>query len=135
MSAWRFAKAATAAASAAKTADRRFTWGERFSAVPGMLVATLSGRFPGATRQGVGLSILGIVYVVSPLDLMPELLLGPFGLADDAGILAISIGYLVAASDRYLHWRLGTTPQSPSPGAQAFDPDVVQGTVVGEQRS
>lgn len=144
MRATRYAKAAAAAAGAAQAADRRFTWAERFAAIPGMLGATLTGRFPGATRQGIGLSILGIVYVVSPLDLMPELLLGPFGLADDAGILAIAIGYLVRASDRYLHWRLGTGPDvgsnarsNASGGAtqtsrQPFDPDVVQGTVIRE---
>lgn len=141
MRATRYAKAAAAAAGAARAADRRFTWAERFSAIPGMLLATLTGRFPGATRQGVGLSLLGIVYVISPLDLMPELLLGPFGLADDAGILAMAIGYLVAASDRYLHWRLGTAPKAGgatgAPGAtpsrpHPFDPDVVQGTVIRE---
>ena len=138
MRATRYAKAAAAAAGAARAADRRFTWSERFAAIPGMLLATLTGRFPGATRQGVGLSILGIVYVISPLDLMPELLLGPFGLADDAGILAIAMGYLVAASDRYLHWKLGTSPTTgPTtgrPGTPAsphpFDADVVQGRVV-----
>ena len=94
-----------------------------------MLGATLNGKFPGATKSAVGLSLLGIVYVISPLDLVPELFLGPFGLADDAGILAMSVGYLVASSDRYLHWRLGTT--GPETTTQ-HDGDVVQGTVLSD---
>lgn len=136
MRATKYVKAAAAAAGAAKAADRRFTWAERFSAIPGMLGATLSGRFPGATRKAVGLSVLGIVYVFSPLDLIPELFLGPFGLADDAGILAMSVGYLVTASDRYLHWRAGTTDTDANGNTtktkSPYDPDVVQGTVISD---
>jgi uncharacterized membrane protein YkvA (DUF1232 family) len=133
MRATRYVKAAAAAAGAARAADRRFTWSERFTAIPGMLGATITGRFPGATRSAVGLSLLGIVYVISPLDLIPELFLGPFGLADDAGILALSVGYLVTASDRYLHWRNGTTQQEGSTSTKTrFDSDVVEGTVVSD---
>lgn len=131
----RMGKLAGAAAGAARAADRRFTWGERIAAVPAMLGATLAGRFHGATRKGVLLSLVGIAYVVSPLDVMPELLLGPFGIADDAAIAAMSLGYLVSAVDRYLHWRLGTAPAGAGPagaagGSQPFDPQVVRGTVV-----
>ena len=121
-------KLAGAAMGAARAADRRFTWGERFAAIPGMLVATLRGRFPGASRKGVLLSAAGLVYLVSPIDVLPELILGPFGIADDAAIAAMSLGYLVSAADRFLHWRSGTAPSAPA--SHAFDPDVVQGTVV-----
>lgn len=135
MAATRFLKAgklAGAAMGAARAADRRFTWGERIAAIPAMLAATLRGRFPGATRKGVLLSAAGLVYLVSPIDLMPELLLGPFGIADDAAIAAMSMGYLVSAADRYLHWRTGTVPapEHTPAGRHPFDADVVQGTVV-----
>ena len=32
--------------------------------------------------------IIAIVYILSPIDLIPELVLGPLGIVDDAGMLA-----------------------------------------------
>lgn len=34
---------------------------------------------------------LGILYIVSPIDFIPEALLGPFGLVDDAAIAVVSV--------------------------------------------
>lgn len=137
MRATRFARAAGAAAGAARAADRRFTWAERFAAIPAMAAATLTGRFTGATRGKLALSVLGIVYVLSPIDLIPEAFLGPFGLADDAGVIAFAVGYLVAAADRYLHARAGTGPKASTAGSargsasgRSQGPDIVQGTVI-----
>lgn len=36
-----------------------------------------------------------ILYIISPIDLVPEALLGPFGLADDVGALIYLIKTLV----------------------------------------
>lgn len=33
------------------------------------------------------MAVLGILYILSPIDLAPELVLGPLGLIDDAGML------------------------------------------------
>jgi uncharacterized membrane protein YkvA (DUF1232 family) len=40
-----------------------------------------------------GVSIVGLcfLYIISPIDLMPEALLGPFGLVDDFGALFLAI--------------------------------------------
>ena len=47
----------------------------------------------------VALIILGLLYVVSPLDLIPEAIAGPLGIADDAAILGlIAAAVLRAAS-------------------------------------
>lgn len=35
--------------------------------------------------------LLAVVYVVSPVDVLPELLLGPFGLVDDAAAIAVIV--------------------------------------------
>jgi uncharacterized membrane protein YkvA (DUF1232 family) len=35
------------------------------------------------------LLILSLVYVLSPLDFIPELLLGPIGIIDDGGLLIV----------------------------------------------
>ena len=35
--------------------------------------------------------VICIIYILSPLDLIPEILLGPLGLIDDAGVLAFML--------------------------------------------
>jgi uncharacterized membrane protein YkvA (DUF1232 family) len=42
-----------------------------------------------------GLAIAGLAYVVSPLDLLPSLLLGPVGLLDDLFIVAACLSRLL----------------------------------------
>lgn len=41
------------------------------------------------------IALLGIAYVVSPLDLMPEFLFGPFGLLDDLLVISATLSRLV----------------------------------------
>lgn len=40
--------------------------------------------------------IIGLVYVILPFDLVPELILGPLGLLDDGGAL-LAVAYTVMA--------------------------------------
>lgn len=44
-----------------------------------------------------GLIAMGgaLIYLVSPIDVLPEALLGPIGLIDDAGVLAVAVSYLI----------------------------------------
>jgi len=46
-------------------------------------------RSPQLTRTQLLLIIAGLIYVLSPVDFIPELILGPLGLADDASIMAL----------------------------------------------
>ncbi|GAB3945630.1 hypothetical protein GCM10027614_37740 [Micromonospora vulcania] len=43
-------------------------------------------------------------YIVSPIDLLPELPLGIFGLADDAVMVTWLAGSVLAETDRFLEW-------------------------------
>jgi uncharacterized membrane protein YkvA (DUF1232 family) len=58
--------------------------------VPDMLMLVVrlmkDRRVPLATK---GQLLLAATYVLSPFDLVPEGLLGPIGLAEDAGVLAL----------------------------------------------
>ena len=38
-----------------------------------------------------GMAIFCGIYVISPVDIMPEAILGPFGLADDLGAVVMGI--------------------------------------------
>ncbi len=39
--------------------------------------------------------ILSIIYVLSPIDIIPEALLGPIGIIDDAGVVLLMGGQLI----------------------------------------
>jgi uncharacterized membrane protein YkvA (DUF1232 family) len=41
------------------------------------------------------IALLGVAYVLSPVDVLPEFLFGPIGLLDDALILALTVSRLV----------------------------------------
>lgn len=128
-------------------------------ALPRMVSATASGRYSGCSRAKLGLMVAAAGYVISPIDLLPEGVLGPLGLADDAAVLAWLAGALMTEVGSYLEWerlqergagagpapRPGTGPSSAGPAAAgpaaAFrrrfgsppsggQPDVVQGDVI-----
>lgn len=67
-----------------------------------MVVAVLSGRWRGTSRLQLAGYLAALVYVVSPVDVVPELLLGPLGLADDVAVAALAITGLVRSVDAWL---------------------------------
>jgi uncharacterized membrane protein YkvA (DUF1232 family) len=73
-------------------------------AVPRMLLLGFTGRYPGLGRSRIVLAVLGVLYIVSPVDLMPELLLGIFGVGDDAFVAAWVAGALLSETDAFLRW-------------------------------
>lgn len=61
--------------------------------VPDLLILITRLAFDNRVSPGIKARLLAATaYVVSPLDLIPEGLVGPVGLADDAGVLVL-IGY------------------------------------------
>lgn len=91
--------------------------GARLAAVPRLVRATLVGRYPGMSRGRVLALAIAAVYVVFPVDVVPEAFLGPLGLVDDVAVAAWLAGTLLVESDRYLEW-------------ERSSPRVVRGTVV-----
>lgn len=53
--------------------------------------------------------IVTVVYTLSPVDLIPELFLGPLGLADDLGMWGI---FLVLAAREKSRWEVAQQPQT-----------------------
>ncbi|MHC2998139.1 YkvA family protein [Microbacterium sp. HJ5] len=53
-------------------------------------------------------AIAAVVYTFAPIDLIPELLLGPLGFADDAGVWTI---FAVLFAREHSRWRAGLTPR------------------------
>jgi uncharacterized membrane protein YkvA (DUF1232 family) len=79
----------------------------RLAAFPRMVKATLSGRYDGGMR--LFLMALASLYIVSPIDAIPELLTGVIGLIDDAFVATWLAGALLAETDRFLEWERRST--------------------------
>lgn len=97
--------------------------GERLRAVPRLVSATLTGRYPGTTRGQLGLLALAVLYVVSPIDLVPEAFIPFFGFADDAFVITWLAGRLLGETESFLRW------ERAEPRGRTED-DVVQGDVI-----
>lgn len=87
--------------------------GERLRAVPRLVRSTFLGRYAGTTRTRLVMLTLAAVYVVSPVDLVPELFVPLLGLVDDAFVLAWLAGTLLLETERYLTWEQDQHPVVP----------------------
>lgn len=90
--------------------------GARLAAVPRMVRMTLSGRYRDLDRGRLALMAMALAYVLSPIDLMPEVLLTVFGLGDDALVASWLVGALLVESEAFLRWEAG------QPGTIVTDP-------------
>lgn len=98
--------------------------GQRLKAVPAMLGARIRGKYTELSWGRLGLMAAAIGYVVSPVDLVPELLLTIPGLLDDTVIVAWFAGALMDETERYIRWERGEAVAGDRAG------EVVDGEVV-----
>ncbi|GAA1905300.1 YkvA family protein [Lapillicoccus jejuensis] len=83
---------------------------DRGRAVPRLVRAVLSGRYRAVTPGHLGLLLLAVAYVASPVDLLPEGLLPLVGLADDAVVVAWLAAALVHDTEAFLQWERTAGP-------------------------
>lgn len=76
--------------------------GERLAALPRMIRATARGEYDGGLR--LAMMTAATAYVLSPLDVVPELFLTVFGLVDDAVMVTWLAGSVLAETERFLEW-------------------------------
>jgi len=123
------ADGASAIASAVKASNGRHPLGQRLLAIPPMIWATVRRRWPGAPKVRVIGGMFGIAYLLTPIDLMPEIFLGPFGIGDDLALAAASVAALLSAAEEYLDMRDGTL------AVQGSAAEVVPGVVISRDDS
>ena len=124
---------AAAVAGAVRASRGRHPLGQRLAAVLPMIRDTLKGRWAGAPKGRVLGGLAGLAYVISPLDFLPEVLLGPFGLGDDLAIAAVSVAALLSSAEDWLDARDAASATARRPGHPAqLRPrgDVIQGVVI-----
>lgn len=93
------------------------TLGERAGAVPRLVRATMRGEYHGITVGRLLMVAAAAGYLVSPVDLLPEALLGPLGLADDAMVLSWLATQLVQETEDFLTWEKDAGPAAAPSGA------------------
>jgi uncharacterized membrane protein YkvA (DUF1232 family) len=76
---------------------------QRAKALPRLWKAWRSGKYPELPRSQVMLWAVALVYLVSPIDVLPEFL-PVIGVTDDAGMLVWLLSSLSIASGSFLRW-------------------------------
>ena len=99
--------AAAAVGKAVRTGSQPGTPGlaERVRLIPAMIADSLAGRFPGLSRARLSMLVLGVLYVVSPVDLVPESALLLLGLTDDVLVAGWVVAAAIDAAGDYALWR------------------------------
>jgi uncharacterized membrane protein YkvA (DUF1232 family) len=78
--------------------------GDRLRAIPRMLSQGLGGQYPYLKKSRLVLVVMAALYVVSPVDLVPEIILPLLGLGDDALVFAWLAGAVLSETDAFLAW-------------------------------
>ncbi len=76
----------------------------RLFSTPRLVVAVLRRRYPGLSRgKLLAFTLLAAVYVVSPLDAIPDVI-PVLGWTDDSAVVLWFLTGLVRESGRYVEW-------------------------------
>ncbi|MFV0460490.1 MAG: YkvA family protein [Actinomycetales bacterium] len=78
--------------------------GTRLAALPRLIRGVLRGEYPGMAPSKLFLMAAALVYIVSPVDLVPESVFLLLGLGDDALVLTWLAGAVLAETDAFLDW-------------------------------
>ena len=104
--------------------------GDRLRAVPRWVSATASGAYPGTSRGRLLALVAGLLYVLSPVDLVPEAVLPLIGLADDAMVITWLAAQLLGETEEFLAWERQRGRSAGSRWQRSAAEDVVPGDVI-----
>jgi uncharacterized membrane protein YkvA (DUF1232 family) len=85
-----------------------------------MVGAVMSGRWDGMGRGRLALMGLAVLYLISPVDMIPEGLLLAIGLVDDVVVVSWLAGTALDTTERFVDWEFRQPP-------------VVQGNVISDR--
>ncbi|GAA3728407.1 uncharacterized membrane protein YkvA (DUF1232 family) [Spinactinospora alkalitolerans] len=89
----------------------------RAGAVPRMVGARVRGHYTQMPASRLLLFALAVLYIVSPVDFVPEVFVPFLGLADDIGVAVWLTASLMGETERFIDW-------------ERYGPEYVQGHVV-----
>ena len=70
-----------------------------------LLRAYTRGEYRDIPRSSIVLVIVGIIYFVSPIDLIPDVIAG-IGFLDDAAVIGLVVAQIKADLDNFLAWEI-----------------------------
>ena len=119
--------AAFATAASAAAAEGPASLVTRITALPRLARDVMLGRYVDVSRGRLALMALAVLYIVSPIDLLPEAILTLPGMIDDVAVAGWLVAAALGATGAYLEWEGASHG-----GASDFgnDPRVVPGEVV-----
>ncbi|QNE20845.1 DUF1232 domain-containing protein [Kribbella qitaiheensis] len=85
---------------------------ERAQALPRLVRAARSGAYPGLPKSRLALWGFALLYLVSPIDVLPDLL-PIIGVADDAGVAVWLFSSVSTAAGLYLRHERDRTKRPP----------------------
>ena len=109
-------KAAYTVAATAAMSEGPLGFGQRVASLPGLVRDTVSGRYEGLGRGRLAMIGVALVYIIAPIDLVPEALLTIPGLMDYAAVAHWLIATLMGATTAYRAWGGDLTDPSMSTG-------------------
>jgi uncharacterized membrane protein YkvA (DUF1232 family) len=80
------------------------------------------GQYPMKSIDII-LPLLGILYVLSPIDLIPEVAIPVLGVMDDLAVLYLVIPKLIKEVDKFLLWE---TQQKYGGGTKIIDAEIIK---------
>lgn len=98
------AAAGAAAWQVIQNTDGRVSVWQRARAVPRMVGAKLRGRYPQLSGGKLLTMAIMTLYIVSPIDFIPELFIPLLGLADDVGVAVWLTTMALGESERFVNW-------------------------------
>jgi uncharacterized membrane protein YkvA (DUF1232 family) len=78
---------------------------ERIRLMPSMVKDAAAGRYPGLKKGRLALLALGVLYIVSPMDLVPESFMLLLGVTDDVLVAGWVVAGMLEAAGDYATWR------------------------------
>jgi uncharacterized membrane protein YkvA (DUF1232 family) len=72
-----------------------------------MVADSARGRYTGVGRSRLAWAAVGLTYLVSPVDALPEAWLPLVGLLDDGVVATWVAGSVLVATEDYAAWRSG----------------------------
>lgn len=86
-----------------KEAIKHKSFIKKIPAVYRMIKAWRKGQFKASMTE-MGIPLLGLIYIISPIDLLPGIFLPGIGVLDDLFVLSFIMPRLIKLVDRYLLW-------------------------------
>lgn len=99
----------------------------RLRALPRMTFAVATNKYTETSLGQLAGLIAAAVYIISPIDLVPESFLGLFGIADDAVVLGWMATTFVNHTEQFLNWESSNAAPKGSSGPRPTGPTSAEG--------